>query len=294
MYLLVNDWPPYFQRAWALPLIVYFATGACGRIGFDGLGGASTEDAAPAENDSAQAEQDGGVPPLLAGCPGVPWDAAFVVIPFDDQSLSATVTSALNVVSGEPDGRCVESGGGCATIGVGRAGKGMSLTGDSALRVDLHDREFGDSGITVSMWAYIVDGNNHTYVAKGISGPETSFLVRKTTGTTIQLYHEAAEGSGSDNTSQLGTSEQWHHIVVRWSGTAGDLNLMVDGNPGITSSEVTLLWDAQTDLTFGVNLSSGFASGYARGSIDELLIFDRWLSDAELAAVRNCADRAGS
>jgi len=81
---------------------------------------------------------------------------------------------------------------------------------------------------------------------------------------------------GPDGVTQLGV---FHHIVVTFDGTK--MRLWIDGIPGeetATASEVSI-----ADTSFPLAIGSLNGTNVLDGQLDELAIYDRALSDSEIA-----------
>lgn len=73
---------------------------------------------------------------------------------------------------------------------------------------------------------------------------------------------------------------EWHHVAVTKSGIA--YTFYVDGSPGTPVSNSTAVADANAPLVIG---QTGESSRFINGLIDEVEIFNRALSSAEIQAI---------
>lgn len=75
---------------------------------------------------------------------------------------------------------------------------------------------------------------------------------------------------------------QWHHLVLRRDQGAGLLTLFVDGT-SLSTPDVP--GSVSRNSPFGVHVGQRMDSrAYFTGAIDEVRVYDRTLSDAELSA----------
>jgi hypothetical protein len=89
--------------------------------------------------------------------------------------------------------------------------------------------------------------------------------------------------------------ELWHHICVRWKRESAALELFIDGTwkelgiitDGTALEMSTGEYTASNNTTMGANNSSGT---YLKGLMDDVMIFDNALTDAQILAVYNMED----
>ncbi|MER6233454.1 LamG-like jellyroll fold domain-containing protein [Streptomyces sp. NPDC001616] len=77
------------------------------------------------------------------------------------------------------------------------------------------------------------------------------------------------------------TTGRWTHLVGVYSGGAKELRLYVDGSLA-GSTPYTTAWDARRGLQIGAANLLGTPTNYFPGSIDDVRIFDKPVSDAEV------------
>jgi len=148
-----------------------------------------------------------------------------------------------------------------------------------------------DEAFSFSMWIKIVGGNSGAFFGKGSlasgayqgwydSGGRIWFALADTSGNLASVY--STSSNPVDN-------EDWHHIVFTYDGSESNTGMKVymDG----AAEAVTLNTDALSgsivdvaeDLTFG--LATG--RGYHKGFIDEIAVYDKDLSLAEVQDIHN-------
>ncbi|MFI9628751.1 LamG-like jellyroll fold domain-containing protein [Streptomyces sp. NPDC052042] len=82
------------------------------------------------------------------------------------------------------------------------------------------------------------------------------------------------------------TAGQWTHLVGTYSSASKELKLYVQGVLVGTTSYSTP-WDARRGLRIGAGLYSGRSESFFPGAIDELRIYDKPISQAEVTSLYN-------
>lgn len=93
------------------------------------------------------------------------------------------------------------------------------------------------------------------------------------------------------------TLNSWQHLCGTWDGTATTtgIKLYRNGAEATTGGEENTLGAALDDSAFPLNIgSSGFGSAYMDGLIDDVRIYNRVLSDAEILLLYQADDPGGS
>lgn len=95
-----------------------------------------------------------------------------------------------------------------------------------------------------------------------------NFRVYNTTGSNVQI-------------STSVTNRTWHHVVATYDGVSAQLFL--DGTTPVVGSSLSGAIGWTTDpLTIGVQYYSGSLDGYFQGTIDEIRIYNRTITQAEV------------
>ncbi|GAB3753999.1 sialidase family protein [Microlunatus parietis] len=204
---------------------------------------------------------------------------AFVVL--DDRDLHTPSTTA------DLAGRRALVFDGVSTTG-GVTGRALAFDGQQG-RVQLPYRNtpvLSTGDFTVSTWIRYGDGTrNQTIVwAYGTDGkPQVSLTAEPGSD---RLVGTAATASGTTTVTSAGAyaDDRWHHVALRRHG--GTVELYVDGaRVGAADGEAgATSGDDPTPIYLGQRLDGGVRY---HGSLDEFRIYDRALSPAELARLRN-------
>ncbi|WP_019065021.1 sialidase family protein [Streptomyces prunicolor] len=184
--------------------------------------------------------------------------------------------------------RAAVLGGAQETDGV--SGGALSFDGvDDAVRLPYSDRlPLGTKDFTVSLWfRYTATTGDQPFLWMGGVGttqPQV-WLRGEPAGNHVRALITTRDGATAVHTTSVVTTGayndgQWHHAVLRRGG--GQLTLSVDGTAVSTADVVG---SVSRNSPFGVHIGQRVDSlQYLTGSIDEVHLWDRLLTDDELAA----------
>jgi Concanavalin A-like lectin/glucanases superfamily len=139
-----------------------------------------------------------------------------------------------------------------------------------------------NTSITAGGWIYFDSSNaNGPFIFKG------TWELFKGTGPSLgkmnwQIFINSANHCVQSNNGNLLTPDAWYHVVGRVNGSTGEQALFIDGAK-----------QTQTYNTGGAALSTdttalqiaGNGSNFFDGKVDELFVFNRPLSDSEIARI---------
>ncbi|MBR9676817.1 hypothetical protein GOV04_01635, partial [Candidatus Woesearchaeota archaeon] len=163
----------------------------------------------------------------------------------------------------------------------------------------------GLSEITVSVWIYPTEhpvdcygiSCYNTIVTKGNYTEDREFRLRyEDVGDGFNGYVWHVSGNGSDpdtNETRINVSEvslnEWHHLVGTWTNTTGQLRFYLDGTLKHTDYySASSIFDGSAHLAIGSSSDNGGGGASPnniddyRGTIDEVAIYNRTLSDQEI------------
>jgi Concanavalin A-like lectin/glucanases superfamily/Secretion system C-terminal sorting domain len=151
-----------------------------------------------------------------------------------------------------------------------------------------YDEEFPTTAFTVS--AYVkLDANNNAGIIDWGSGLNKNWWI--TTTSTAQgkgyVFH-IGNGSGSNNLTYIIPNEitnpdlpnQWHQITMVYNGTA--MSIMVDGV--FVGTQPATISRTKNLLNIGSKIGG---TGYFKGNIDDVRIYNRPLTQSEVVATKN-------
>ncbi len=177
---------------------------------------------------------------------------------------------------------------GGATLTAGRWGNAVALDGvDDYVRVPYHQQQLlGEGDFTWSAWIDYgaIKGNQAIVWLGGMGGTAPQVWLRAEPGNhRLIALMTTANGTRSISSTSAYDDQAWHHVVLE--RTAGQLVMWVDGAqvaagpaaPGSVSETVAF------QLVVGERLDGAFHFG---GALDEVRVYSRALSSAELEALR--------
>ena len=133
-------------------------------------------------------------------------------------------------------------------------------------------------------------GNGQWWNGRGIVDGEVPGSVSDF-GLTLMGSH-AAFGIGNPDTTITSTTAindgQWHQVAAEWNNLTGVMQLYVDGQLQATAIGPTGTRTAPPSLRLG-SIQAGYAAGFLGGALDDVRLFDRTLSAAEVVGTLNRA-----
>ncbi len=173
-----------------------------------------------------------------------------------------------------------------ATWTTGRYGNGLSFDGATNY-VDLgNPAALQLSGsMTLEAWIYATaNPTNDGQIVSKSSGP--GWQVKTTPDTGVQTFGVKAYGA-SGSAQRYSTSQRllntWYHVAGVYDATAGTLSLYINGNLD-NGTVVGLIPSSQLNQAVNVNIGRRTGGYYFKGTIDEVRIYNRALSQTEIQA----------
>jgi hypothetical protein len=237
---------------------------ACGRVGFDARGG----DAGMHDDGAADVAADALPADLLAYFP---------------------LDGTLDDVVGGPAGTCAT--GQCPSAEVaGHVGAGMRFDGNDDCVTVVDVGQLAAPQITISIWANETGPlqARECQVSKRVDNvgmPYDSWQLETTGGPAQESFTSYHGGGGNDQVQSGGTAIQagvWQHIVATYDGLKESLyidGVQVDG----AANSSPLTYDDHP-VQIGCD-DNGSLSEHFHGVLDELRIYRRALSAAEIQAL---------
>jgi len=175
---------------------------------------------------------------------------------------------------------------GCATLGTAsrtnggkrlKVGTGSPVLNDCSGLASKASVDFGTlNQVTVAFWMKNESGlSSYGYVAALVNFDSI-----------FSVYWEGSElfwSAGDAEISQSApTGSAWHHVAATWNATSGDIVLYFDGSDVGTGATGNTVGSGAHVLSVGKNTAG--TDGFA-GGIDDVRIYNRVLSDPEIAAL---------
>lgn len=140
----------------------------------------------------------------------------------------------------------------------------------------------GNTPRTVALWTKVMSYPGDTYLMSyGVDGPTNAFYAIVTANAGYVAVGRS--GGGSSPTWKLPSTNTWHHIAITYDGTT-NVSLYSDGTYQGKASRRYGTW--LTGSFFIGRYVAGFPPTF-KGAIDDVRIYDRALSSAEVASLYN-------
>jgi hypothetical protein len=220
----------------------------------------------------------------------------------NDNSSNATVTDANGATY---NGTLADGSNNYTTDHsvTGKVGTALDFDGsDDKVTIGDHaDFSFGDgaddSAFSVSAWINMDDATDFPILAKDTSATVTEwyFVVSASDKLTFVLFDDNTSNyiSRSYDTAITANEGSWIHVVATYSGNSlsSGMNIYLDDSDVDDASgdggAYTAMHDETAVLTLGTRIR---ASTFANGKIDNVMLFNKELSAAEVTALYNSGD----
>jgi hypothetical protein len=242
-------------------LLVLVAAVGCGRHGFG----------------------DGIAPDARGPYPG-PFDGLVAWLPMDHDPAEGVVHDA----SGHGNRALCARGTACPALvdGVIERGYHFDGTNDFLRIIDDGSLDFS-SGWTVAFWA---QGSapglppSGTVIGRELAVPVVHFAVRCQLGGDgcVHFYYTITEENKRDAHPTCFLLDGWTHFVASWDGAS--VQFFQNGVRVRTEAADSTLFDVH-DFTIGASEADGRVTNYFAGTLDDLRIYARGLTDPEVAAL---------
>ncbi|NYI06957.1 sialidase family protein [Allostreptomyces psammosilenae] len=177
---------------------------------------------------------------------------------------------------------------GGAVLGTGRSGQAMTFDGtDDHLRLINcpASLRFGEGDFTVTAWIrYGATSGAHPIMwGYGQDAGVPQFWLRaEPAGGRLRAWVDTGTASAAVSTAGAYNDNAWHHVVLRRQG--GTLSLSVDGGAPATAAAPTGSLVPGGAFTIHIGARPDLEQLF-RGAMDEVRVYGRSLTDAEVAAV---------
>jgi hypothetical protein len=172
---------------------------------------------------------------------------------------------------GRHDGECAS----CPWDYAGVLGQSLRFRGQDAIVVPTDPDLAGPEG-SISAWIFVEGPVDGTILSKPLGGGDTSswLLGIVPDGSVLFEWPQAADFTETG----VITIDSWHHVAATWSDEGRQI--AVDGDVTVLAPEPAE-YDS-SDLVIGADRDSGTFTYQFPGAIDELRLYDRPLSLAEI------------
>ena len=153
-----------------------------------------------------------------------------------------------------------------------------------------------DDPFSISAWVYLDGlGSNMPIITKwNTNNREWAIVVNSTSGlVSAYLYDDAANVQHVATTTTGLSATTWYHITMTYDGSGGatgadGIKIYIDGTSDTLTATSNASYDNIQDGTAGVIIGAELMSGlYFDGKLDEISIWDKELTSAEVTEVYN-------
>lgn len=174
----------------------------------------------------------------------------------------------------------------------GRIGQAFDFDGSDDY-VEVPDNDSLDVGVgdyTLAAWVNIraANGDTHYIAGKGALGDYNSAYYLAINGQNhpyFQLWTADGTQGFIGESAQAISPNEWHHLLMKKEG--GDVKLFVDGVERASESPGNFFGGNSAPFTIGKGDASSSPTFSTNGLIDEVLLYDRALSDTEITTLYN-------
>lgn len=169
----------------------------------------------------------------------------------------------------------------------GKFGSSPNFSGNDYSEIN-YSNALNPNQFSISFWAKptILNSTWQSSVTSRDASPQRGYIVYLGNDNKWQFWTGSGTGWNTLASSDIATIDQWQHITVTYNGTKGYLYL--NGNLNSTSStNWTYSPNSTKNLRFGTGRTEGTPEYFFNGSLDEIRIYNRALSPAEITQLYN-------
>jgi Concanavalin A-like lectin/glucanases superfamily len=187
-----------------------------------------------------------------------------------------------NIVDSSGNGLTGTVNGGVTYGASGKVGNAISFDGNSGY-IDAGNVLNFDSSFTISLWAYFNNTSGYReLVAKSGNAADWDF---QTESGVFKFYIVTTNGGYSVSSVTVAQTGKWYHTAVVWDKANSLLKLYVngvlEGSASVGGDRIT----NSNDLCIGQSCVWG--GRYLNGSLDEISVWTRALSDSDVSSIYN-------
>ncbi|MGQ0587254.1 MAG: LamG domain-containing protein, partial [Gammaproteobacteria bacterium] len=143
------------------------------------------------------------------------------------------------------------------------------------------------SGITLDAWVnFSSAGGNQMIVTRDLSGLGEAYVLLRN-GNTLEADAHDSAGNGTPVTfAFVPTPGTWYHVAYAFDDASNSQTLYLDGALVAGNTNASLIGYDLSSMTIGADVEPGPTTlSYFNGSIDEVEMFDRALTQPEIQAI---------
>jgi hypothetical protein len=229
---------------------------ACGRIDFDPLGDGRAPDAIPSD--------------LIA------W---YTMTALD---VAAGVGSVTDDTGHGHTGTCTTT---CPTVGAGRIGSGFSFDGTQWIEVGSTPDLQLTTGFTIAFWVSVAAApafRGHLVTKALGTQLDNSWALALESDLSVSVFADYPPQMNALPGSRQLALGQWHHLAFRWDGN--QMQLLIDAIVDSSRTISMIGWD-DGRVNMGADYEFGAPVSFLQGSLDDVRVYRRALTDAEIGAL---------
>ncbi len=175
-----------------------------------------------------------------------------------------------------------------ATYAIGPVGLSAALFDGAASHIQIASPV--SATCSFSLWVQTTDtgGTGQWYAGKGlVDGFTAAGAADLGTALNGGRFSIGVGGSDTTLTSTIAVNDgKWHHLVGTWDSTTGAMQVYVDGALNTSMTGPTGTHGAATNFSIG-SIQTGVSTGFYRGAIDQVQIYNYALNATEVATIYN-------
>jgi hypothetical protein len=185
---------------------------------------------------------------------------------------------------------CSTAAATCPVVVGGKVGNALRFNGTNDYLVIAHTPDLDTLGrFTIAMWMWVdaaPTGSNYACPANKVLGTGGNDTWSICVTPQLQLFFGTnimPTGTGDSllSITNAVVLTSWHHVAITWDGTNRDI--WYDGIMRATDQSATVF--DSNPIEIGVDINNGTPASAFAGILDEVRIYNRALSQAELAAL---------
>ncbi len=166
----------------------------------------------------------------------------------------------------------------------------LDFDGDDRVECGTNASLSGTTPFTLAAWVLVPNGstNNGVIIQQRNGGFNGQYQLRVASDGTVNFYCFGNSATQFDFPSASTVNDgQWHHVAAS-RDNLGNATIYIDGQPDASVSGTTVR-DLNAGIGVGIGCDIRDSNKYFIGSIDDVRIYNRELSGAEVAEVMNRA-----
>lgn len=194
------------------------------------------------------------------------------------------VPAGYGVVTGSKFGNGLSLDGAAGYVSVADSGAGSPLRIDGSMTVEFwykHDKTNVQNAMLLKK-ADATGNINYSFYVDGLANDTYRNLIfRVTSGAGSTNITAPVSGIAND---KLMSDGNWYHLLGRYNSSTGVIEVFINGVKTATANGTSGISAKNADGELRLGRTSGTGANYLKGMIDEVRIYNRALTDPEIAA----------